>query len=166
MNLTTTLNQLCKEFNFNKYFYCLFDNKNIFNNNIDMSDENIIEDLKEMIINWLALDDKIKEISNSVKDLNTEKKQFESYILDYMTKLKKETIDTTSGKLIKDEKKTKKSLKEDIVATALTEITGDKHKAAEFTKYIFDKRPEVENVKLKRMKVPTKKAITKKTTDV
>jgi F0F1-type ATP synthase membrane subunit b/b' len=109
-----------------------------------------------MIINWLALDDKIKEISATVKDMNLEKKQFESYILDYMTKLNKPTIDTTSGKLIKDEKKTKKGLKEDMVATALTEITGDKNKAAEFTKYIFDKRPEVDNIKLKRMKLPIK----------
>ena len=121
-----------------------------------MSDENTIEDLKEMIINWLSLDDKIKEISTAVKDLNNEKKQFESYILDYMTKLNKPIIDTTSGKLIKDEKKTKKGLKEDIVTSALTEITGDKVKAAEFTKFIFDKRPEVENIKLKRMKLPIK----------
>ena len=121
-----------------------------------MANETVIDDLKEMIINWLALDDKIKEISATVKDMNLEKKQFESYILDYMTKLNKPTIDTTSGKLIKDEKKTKKGLKEDMVATALTEITGDKHKAAEFTKYIFDKRPEVDNIKLKRMKLPIK----------
>jgi hypothetical protein len=121
-----------------------------------MADENTIEDLKEMIINWLSLDDKIKEISTAVKDLNNEKKQFESYILDYMTKLNKPIIDTTSGKLIKDEKKTKKGLKEDIVTSALTEITGDKVKAAEFTKFIFDKRPEVENIKLKRMKLPIK----------
>jgi len=121
-----------------------------------MANETVIDDLKEMIINWLALDDKIKEISATVKDMNLEKKQFESYILDYMTKLNKPTIDTTSGKLIKDEKKTKKGLKEDMVATALTEITGDKHKAAAFTKYIFDKRPEVDNIKLKRMKLPIK----------
>jgi hypothetical protein len=129
-----------------------------------MANETVIDDLKEMIINWLALDDKIKEISATVKDMNLEKKQFESYILDYMTKLNKPTIDTTSGKLIKDEKKTKKGLKEDMVATALTEITGDKHKAAEFTKYIFDKRPEVDNIKLKRMKLPIKGG--KKTTTV
>ena len=121
-----------------------------------MANETVIDDLKEMIINWLALDDKIKEISATVKDMNLEKKQFESYILDYMTKLNKPTIDTTSGKLIKDEKKTKKGLKEDMVATALTEITGDKVRAAEFTKYIFDKRPEVDNIKLKRMKLPIK----------
>jgi hypothetical protein len=121
-----------------------------------MANESTIDDLKEMIINWLALDDKIKEISATVKDMNLEKKQFESYILDYMTKLNKPIIDTTSGKLIKDEKKTKKGLKEDMVATALTEITGDKVRAAEFTKYIFDKRPEVDNIKLKRMKLPIK----------
>jgi hypothetical protein len=129
-----------------------------------MANESTIDDLKEMIINWLALDDKIKEISATVKDMNLEKKQFESYILDYMTKLNKPTIDTTSGKLIKDEKKTKKGLKEDMVATALTEITGDKLRAAEFTKYIFDKRPEVDNIKLKRMKLPIKGA--KKNTTV
>uniref|UniRef100_A0A6C0H0J2 Uncharacterized protein n=1 Tax=viral metagenome TaxID=1070528 RepID=A0A6C0H0J2_9ZZZZ len=126
-----------------------------------MAEENIIEDLKEMIVNWLSLDDKIKEISNGLKELNNEKKQFESYILDYMTKLNKPIIDTSSGKLIKDEKKTKKSLKEDIVTSALTEITGDKIKAAEFTKFIFDKRPEVENIKLKRMKLPNKNVKTK-----
>lgn len=131
-----------------------------------MADENTIEDLKEMIINWLALDDKVKEISNTVKDMNNEKKQFESYILDYMTKLNKATIDTTSGKLVKDEKKTKKGLKEEMVATALTEITGDKHKAAEFTKIIFDKRPDVESIKLKRIKLPIKGKLPKKNNDV
>jgi len=121
-----------------------------------MANETVIDDLKEMIINWLALDDKIKEISATVKDMNLEKKQFESYILDYMTKLNKPAIDTTSGKLIKEEKKSYKGLKEDMVANALTEITGDKVKAAEFTKYIYDKRPEVDNIKLKRMKLPIK----------
>ena len=121
-----------------------------------MAEDAVIEDLKEMIINWLSLDDKVKEIGATIKDLNNEKKQFESYILDYMTKLNKPIIETTSGKLMKDEKKTKKALKEDLVAIALTEITGDKLKAAEFTKYIFDKRPEVDSVKLKRMKIPIK----------
>jgi len=121
-----------------------------------MAEDAVIEDLKEMIINWLSLDDKVKEIGATIKDLNNEKKQFESYILDYMTKLNKPIIDTTSGKLMKDEKKTKKALKEDLVASALTEITGDKLKAAEFTKYIFDKRPEVDSIKLKRMKIPIK----------
>jgi hypothetical protein len=48
--------------------------------------------VKEMIINWLSLDDKVKEIGVTIKDLNNEKKQFESYILDYMTKLNKPII--------------------------------------------------------------------------
>jgi hypothetical protein len=122
-----------------------------------MGDDNIIDDLKEMIINWLALDDKAKELSAAAKDLTTEKKQFESYILDYMTRLNKPIIDTSSGKLVKDDKKTKKGLKEDMILAALTEITGgDKVKAADFTKIILDKRPDVENVRLKRMKIPTK----------
>ena len=43
------------------------------------------------------------------------------------------------------------------VVGALTEITGDKVKASEFTKFIFDKRPEVENTRLKRMKLPVPK---------
>jgi len=126
-------------------------------NSSNVINDNTIDDLKEMIINWLSLDDKIKEVSATVKDLNLEKKQFESYILDYMTKLNKPIIDTSSGKLIKNETKTKKALKEDMVIGALTEITGDKVKASEFTKFIFDKRPEVENTRLKRMKLPVPK---------
>ena len=125
-----------------------------------MGDDNIIDDLKEMIINWLALDDKAKELSAAAKDLTTEKKQFESYILDYMTKLNKPIIDTSSGKLIKDDTKTKKALKEDMVVGALTEITGNKDRAAEMTKIIFDKRPDVENTRLKRVKLPVKKVKT------
>jgi len=127
----------------------------------DNQPDSTIDDLKEMIVNWLSLDDKIKEISNGLKELNNEKKQFESYILDYMTKLNKPIIDTSSGKLIKNESKTKKALKEDMVIGALTEITGDKVKASEFTKFIFDKRPEVENTRLKRMKLPVQKKGTK-----
>jgi hypothetical protein len=126
-----------------------------------MSDD-LIEDLKEMIINYIALDDKAKELSAAAKDLTTEKKQFESYILDYMTKLNKPIIDTSSGKLVKDETKTKKALKEDIAIAALTEITGNKIKAEEMTKIIFDKRPDVENTRLKRVKLPVKNAKPKK----
>jgi hypothetical protein len=125
-----------------------------------MSDD-IIDDLKEMIINWLSLDDKAKELSAAAKDLTTEKKQFESYILDYMTKLNKPIIDTSSGKLVKDDKKTKKALKEDMVVGALTEITGNKDRAAEMTKIIFDKRPDVENTRLKRIKLPVKNSKSK-----
>lgn len=128
--------------------------------NQEMSDD-IIDDLKEMIINWLSLDDKAKELSAAAKDLTTEKKQFESYILDYMTKLNKPIIDTSSGKLVKDDKKTKKALKEDMVVGALTEITGNKDRAAEMTKIIFDKRPDVENTRLKRIKLPVKNSKSK-----
>jgi hypothetical protein len=77
-----------------------------------------------------------------------------------MTKLNKPVIDTSSGKLIKDDTKTKKALKEDMVVGALTEITGNKDKAAEMTKIIFDKRPDVENTRLKRVKLPVKKVKT------
>ena len=47
-------------------------------------DKNTENKLKKLIISWLALDDKLKEYTEMVKDIKTEKKQYEDYILQYM----------------------------------------------------------------------------------
>ena len=80
----------------------------------ELSSEDI-EELKELICNWLDLDEKAKKISDEMKDLKLEKKQYETYILGFMDKANKKVIKTNDNSctLRKDIKETKGSLKEE-----------------------------------------------------
>ena len=56
-------------------------NKNIIN---PILNDEQIDELKELIKNWLDLDDRLKILSEQTKDLRMEKNQYETYILELM----------------------------------------------------------------------------------
>ena len=124
------------------------------------SDE--IEELKELIKNWLDLDSKIKVISDELKDIKMEKKQYENYILEMMDKSKKEVIKTQDNTLRKDVKQSKGSPKEDNILQTLSQILSDPQKAYEITQQILESVPSKEIISLKKEKAADPKS-TKKT---
>ena len=109
-----------------------------------------IEELKELIKNWLDLDDKIKCISDEVKDIKMEKKQYETYILEFMDKSKKEVIKTKESTLRKDVKQSKGSPKEETILTTLTQILSDPDQAYKITQRIISNVPSKEIISLKK----------------
>lgn len=109
-----------------------------------------IEELKELIKNWLDLDDKIKCISDEVKDIKMEKKQYETYILEFMDKSKKEVIKTKESTLRKDVKQSKGSPKEETILTTLTQILSDPDQAYKITQQIISNVPSKEIISLKK----------------
>lgn len=122
-------------------------------------DEEIEKKFKDMVIQWVKLDDKIRLISNEIKDLKNEKKQYEEYILAVMEKLEEDTVNLSNGQLKRNISQTKGSLKEDIIQEAIQELTKDPDKAYEMTQFIIQKRPANEKISLKRtiQKIKNKK---------
>ena len=101
---------------------------------------------------YLEVDDKLREIKDRTKKLNTEKKEKQEFILNYLTSIEESIIDVADGKLKKTITKTQAPLKKELIHKALTDLTGDSAKAQSMTETIINSRPTVERVNLKRTK--------------
>ena len=112
--------------------------------------DNEIEQFKELVVEWVKLDDIIRKRNAEMKEIKDDKKSIEEYILECMNKLDNGTIDISDGKLRLNKTKTKSGLKQAGIQEALTELTKDDLKAQEMTQYILDKRPVIERMNLKR----------------
>jgi len=117
----------------------------------------VTEEFVEIVKSWVKLDDEIREYSSKVKELKTERKDYETYILEYMNKINENVINITGGKIRKNKCTTKVPLKEECIQNALFEITKDDEKSKQMTKYIMKNRPSVERVNLKRTRLRKKK---------
>jgi len=106
--------------------------------------------LKTLIIEWLALDDQIKSFRDAAKDKLTEKKQFESKIIELMNILQQEKIITNKCNIIKNSKEHKGPITSDLIKTTLTEILQNSETAETYTNQIINKRQIKETVTLKK----------------
>lgn len=114
--------------------------------NVDDLDDH----LKEVVIAWFAIDDKIKELSAELKEYKDEKKQVEEYIIEYMNKQEEEMIETTNGNIIKQTKESKSGINADLIVEALTKLVNDQAKALEITNQILQNRTTKQVTTIKR----------------
>lgn len=117
----------------------------------------ITEEFIEVVKNWVKIDDNIREKTSQIKELKDERKEFETFILEYMDKINENVINISDGKLRKNKSSTKAGLKQETIQNALLDLTQDTNKAVQMTKYIMDKRHVTERVNLKRTKLRKKK---------
>jgi hypothetical protein len=110
----------------------------------------VTKEFKNKVLQWVSIDDKIRELRKKTKELNDEKKQHEEYILSYMQEIDEKCLNIRDGKLRRNVSKTKGALKKNIIQQALVDITGDEIKAKAMTEHIINSRPVVERVNLKR----------------
>jgi hypothetical protein len=111
----------------------------------------VTDEFKNMIKEWLKMDDEIRECSKKVKKVRKAKKEAELFILDFMEEIKLPALATSDGSTLRRSvTKTKATLKQEIIQNALVEYTKDVQKAMAITKYILDKRPTIEKISLKR----------------
>lgn len=101
---------------------------------------------------YLEVDDKLREIKEKTKSLNSEKKDKQEFILNYLQSIEENVIDVADGKLRRSISKTQAPLKKETIEKALSELTGDMIKAQTMTEHIIKSRPTVEKVNLKRTK--------------
>ena len=111
-----------------------------------------IEELRELLKNWLELDETSKELSDRVKDIKMEKKQYETYILAFMEKTNKETIKASDSNLVlrKDVKETRAKPNEENILKVLTRVLGNATQAYKFTQEIIEDAPLKETITLKK----------------
>jgi len=108
---------------------------------------------------YIAIDDKLREIREKTKALTTEKKQREEFILNYLQVIEENVLDVQDGKLRRNISKTQTPLKKEHIQSKLAELLGDSNKATNITEQIIKSRPTVERVTLKRTKNRIKEAI-------
>lgn len=125
-----------------------------------------IEELRELLKNWLELDEANKELSDRMKDIKMEKKQYESYILGFMDKTKKEIIKASDSNLVlrKEVKETRSKPNEENILKVLTRVLGDATQAYKFTQEIIEDAPIKETISLKKDSAKPKKAAQPKRT--
>lgn len=118
----------------------------------DSNKKQISAEFVQAVKKYLEVDDKLREIKDRTKKLNTEKKEKQEYIINYLTSIEESIIDVVDGKLKKTITKSQAPLKKELIHKALTDITGDSVKAQSMTETIINSRPTVERVNLKRTK--------------
>ena len=112
--------------------------------------QKVTKTFRNNVLQWIEIDDKIKTFRNKVKELSTEKKEFEEKIITYLTEVEEESIVIKDGKLSKNVTKTKAPLKKETIYQSLVELVGDATKANTMTEHIINSRPDVQRINLKR----------------
>jgi len=117
----------------------------------------------ESIKSWVAIDDKIKKLKDEIKNLTTEKKEYEVEILQGLDKLEENVISITDGKLKKNVSKTQTPLKKELIHKSIFDFIKDEKKTLDIIENMNKSRQTIERVNLKRVKNrETKSEITKK----
>ncbi len=116
----------------------------------------VTKTFRNNVLEWIKIDDNIKSIRSAVKELTTEKKEYEEKILSYLTEVEEESVAIKDGILSKNVSKTKAPLKKETIYNSLVELVGDANKATTMTEHIINSRPDVQRTNLKRTKIKAK----------
>jgi hypothetical protein len=112
-----------------------------------MSEQKFVENVKQ----WLKLDNKVKELTITLKEYKEERKDLEEDIIKYMSTTEQDVLNiSTGGTLRKSTSKTKGSIKHDYINQILTKFTKSQQEAETITNAILENRPVKERVYLKR----------------
>lgn len=105
---------------------------------------------------YLEVDNLIRDIKDKVKILNTQKKENEELILNYLQNMNENNIDVSDGKLKRNITKSQKPMAKEFLQKALTEATGDSQKAQNLLEHVLKSRPIIEKISLRRIKYSAK----------
>jgi hypothetical protein len=112
----------------------------------------VSNDFKNKIVRWVKLDDDLRKIRETVKEINDEKKQAEEYILSYLDNIGQSEIAIDDGKLTKQVSKSQAPLKKENIQKALNDIVKDDNKASLMAEHILKSRETKEKISLRRVK--------------
>ena len=113
----------------------------------------VSEEFKQKIVRWVKLDDDLRKIRETTKEINDEKKQAEEYILAYLENIGEKEVGINDGKLTKNVTKSQEPLKKENIHKALNDIVKDDAKAGLMTEHILKSRQTKEKITLKRIKI-------------
>lgn len=110
------------------------------------------KEFKEKVVEWVKIDDKLREFKIKTKELTEDKKDLEQWILDYLEKIGEKAISIGDGNLRRNVSKTKAPIKKENIYATIKDLTKDENRANIITKQIFENRPLTERINLKRTK--------------
>ena len=109
------------------------------------------EKLKKEVKAYIEVDDKIKALAKATKEYKKTKDNLSQSILESMKKFEINDMNVKSGKLIYNEKKTKRPLNRKNMISGLTlYFKDDAVKAKDCSEFVLDKREDVTKISLKR----------------
>jgi len=113
----------------------------------------VSEEFKQKIVRWVKLDDDLRKIRETTKEINDEKKQMEEFIIAYLDNIGEKEIGINDGKLTKHVSKSQEPLKKENIQKALNDIVKDDSKSSIMADHILKSRQTKEKVSLKRIKI-------------
>lgn len=112
----------------------------------------VSNDFTKKVVEWVKLDDRLRDLRAKSKEITGEKKELEEWILTYLDKIGEKSISIGDGNLRKNISKTKAPLKKENIHATIRDLTKDENKASLITQQIFENRPLTERINLKRTK--------------
>jgi len=116
--------------------------------------------LKELITDWIDLDNTIKNHRAEIRAFSKTKKEYEGIILDFMESLKKDEVGVATGKIKKNITKTTESVKPELIKNTLKLLEFSEEDSEKIAQLVMDSRKVTEKVQLKQI-IPKKKIQTK-----
>ena len=136
-------------------------NSNLMNSDLQQIPQAEIQFFKERVSRWLNVDSQIDDLQKQIRDLKKVRdKELEPEITKFMTTHKVSDLNTDSGKLRCQEKKTKKGLNRENIRTNLSQYLTDQEKLDEAINKIWTEREIKISYKLQKLK-PKKQTINK-----
>jgi hypothetical protein len=100
----------------------------------------VTEEFKQKIVRWVKLDDDLRKIRETVKEITDEKKQSEEFILAFMENIEEKEIGIDGGKLSRNVTKMPEPLNKDNIKKSIAEVTKDDNLAQKVTDFILSNR--------------------------
>lgn len=136
-------------------------NSNLMNSDLQQIPQAEIQFFKERVSRWLNVDSQIDDLQKQIRDLKKVRdKELEPEITKFMTTYKVSDLNTDSGKLRCQEKKTKKGLNRENIRTNLSQYLKDQGQLDEAINKIWTEREIKISYKLQKLK-PKKQTINK-----
>lgn len=130
------------------------DNSNDIDDDAEIDKEaeqlKVSKEFQENVIKYIKLDDLIRKKEKEMKELKSQRKPCEDFILKYLDKVGENIIEVTGGKLIRNKSETKQKLSNDIIKEAIADKIIDPKKVEEIIELMETLRPKNVRVNLKR----------------
>jgi len=128
-------------------------NSNLMNSDLQQIPQAEIQFFKERVSRWLNVDSQIDDLQKQIRDLKKVRdKELEPEITKFMTTYKVSDLNTDSGKLRCQEKKTKKGLNRENIRTNLSQYLKDQGQLDEAINKIWTEREIKISYKLQKLK--------------
>lgn len=110
------------------------------------------EELKEIIKEWIQLDNEIKTLQTEMKSRKERKKGLSENLVNIMRQNEIDCFNVNDGKLIYSQTKVKSSINKNHLIASITKFLEDQEQAEEITKFILDNRDIKVKESIKRKK--------------